>query len=226
MIISHSADCRLSAHICQRMKEAASSYVSIEELQKAVGKRLSLCTGFQDARVASGVLTALMAITAAAATNGDIYRLSLLPENANGAWIASFLPNEYDRIFRFAGVGVYHAKEGESIEGASAVVLSGSSTAMPFFHIPAIIIADKDIVPEQILKYKSQADALIISSDTFRGPERTAVILCTEALAGMLDCVLAPRHGIGRSFKIGKEEIVGACYAMTDWMQEAEDGAD
>ncbi len=98
--------------VLQSMREAAGSFVCMEELQHAAGKVISGMTGSEAAYVTSGAQAALVLSVAACITGLDAVKMDRLPETSglrNQVVMARLHRNHYDHAIEAAGGRIVEA---------------------------------------------------------------------------------------------------------------------
>jgi len=229
------------------MKEASRHFVSIEELQIKVGDRLAELTRNESAYVTSGAAAGLALTTAACITGEDpalAARLPNLQGLKNEVIIHRCQRNGYDHAIRQIGVniveiGYVDGTEPWELEAAitdktACIVYFAASVysrgALPLEEViaigkrrqvPVIVDAAAQLPPvENLWNYTAAgADAVIFSGGkTLRGPQSTGLIVGKASLVQACRVNASPRHAIGRSMKLGKEEIIGLLSAVERYM--------
>lgn len=233
----------MEPEVLAAMAEAAKHFVAIEDLNRAVGKRIAEVTGAEAGYVTCGSAAA-MALSAAACIAGtDPWRIRTLPDSDG-------FPNEiilhrahriqYDRMYRVGGgrlvlIGTWDATQPEELEEAitqrtAAVAFHRSqycgSGALPFEQVveiahahdlPVIVDAASTLPPVRHLRtwIEQGADLVIYSGGKgIRGPQETGL------LAGRADLIEAarangsPHATVGRGSKVSKESLVGLWVAL------------
>ena len=258
---------RMAPEVMAAMTEAASSFVRIDELQAAVGRRIAELTGAEAALVTTGA-SAGLTLAAAACLCGDHFdRMDQLPDT-------SAMPHEiivprsqrhgYDHALRAAGatlvdVGVAERTrdpqpwEIEAAIGPNTVAIAFSVGFSPLELAPVVEVARRHQLPVivdaaaalppkvNLWKFTSAGADLVVFSGGkgIGGPQSTGILCGRRALvasaalqmwdldflpelwtppAWLIPADLpargVPNHGIGRGFKVGKEELVGLWTAL------------
>lgn len=92
--------------------------------------------------------------------------------------------------------------------------------------VPVILDAAAQLPPrENLWRFTRMGVDLVIFSGgkDLRGPQSSGLILGRPDLIAACALVGAPHHGIGRPFKVGKEELVGLCAAVQWYMEQDEE---
>ena len=224
--------------VTSAMHEASLHYVSISELQEAVGKRIASLVGSESAVVTSGCAGALTLATAACVCGTDPEKIRRVPDTSGMKSEVIFQKTHrfgYDHAIRNLGVKIVEIETRQELESAA-----NQKTAMLFFlnsaddkgkikrqefseiakklGIPSLIDAAADVPPAENLSayIKMGYDLVAFSGGKgLRGPQ------CSGMLLGRKDLIKAAflngspeSDTAGRIGKVGKEEIVGLLKAV------------
>jgi L-seryl-tRNA(Ser) seleniumtransferase len=257
----------MAPEVTAAMTAASDSFVRMDALHAAVGRRIAELTGAEAGLVTSGA-SAGLTLAAAACLCGDRFdRMEQLPDTRSMPHeivVARSQRNGYDHALRAAGatlvdVGVAERTrdpqpwEIEAAIGPNTVAVAFSVGFSPLelepvveaahrHQIPVIVDAAAGLPPrENLRKYiAAGADLVVFSGGKgIAGPQCTGILcgrrelVASAALqmwdldflpelwnppAALIDESLpargVPNHGIGRGFKVGKEEIVGLWAAL------------
>src|SRR2546425_440174 len=102
----------MAAEVIQAMREAAESFVRIEDLQEVAGQVIARLTGAEDGYVTSGAAAGLMLGMAACIARLDPLKMNRLPDAwgmKNEVIIQRAHRNDYDHALRAAGAKVVEA---------------------------------------------------------------------------------------------------------------------
>jgi L-seryl-tRNA(Ser) seleniumtransferase len=225
------------------MAEASRHYVSIDELQAAVGKRIAELLGVEAALVTAGAAAAMTLGTAACITGKDPDKIKRLPDTRglkNEVIIQKSHRFPYDHAVRAVGVTLIEVETRQQMEKAI-----GERTAMMLFlnyadplgqvkraefveigkkaGVPTMIDAAADLPPpSRLSEYTRMGFDLVCFSGGkgLRGPQ------CSGLLLGRRDLIEAAylngsphSDSIGRAAKVGKEEIIGLLVALELYLQ-------
>jgi L-seryl-tRNA(Ser) seleniumtransferase len=225
------------------MAEAAKSFVVLEEMNAAVGKRIAAATGAEAGYVTSGSAAAMVLAAAACITGTDPERVARLPQTdgiPHDIILHRCHEMQYNRMFRVAGgrlveIGGPDGAQPADLERAitddtvAAAYIDSPSVrpdAIPFpafveiahqRNIPVIVDAASTLPPVDHLRrwIRQGADLVIYSGGKgIRGPQESGM------LAGRADLIAAarlngsPRAAIGRGMKVSKEAMVGLAVAL------------
>jgi uncharacterized pyridoxal phosphate-dependent enzyme len=221
------------------MDAAASEYVQLDELMDGVGKRLAQLTGAEWGIVTSGASAALTAAAAAAVTGGDPDKLAQLPDLRglkDEIIIPRYSRTAYDHAMKVVGARMIEVNDRAEFEAAlgprtaMVAVLAGrrsdegplslsemSSLAAPL-GIPILVdaAADELVVPNPNI---AQSAAMVAYSGgkCLRGPQCAGLLIGKKGLVQAAWVNSAPHHGLGRGFKVGREEVMGMLAAVEAW---------
>src|SRR5688500_1593377 len=121
--------------VTRAMEEASRSYVSIPELQQAVGARIAQLIGVQAALVTSGAAAALTLGTAACVTKGDAGKIRRIPDVSGLPDVVLVQPTHrhaFDHAIRNVGVRFVEVETRQDVERAI-----GPDVAMMHFLVYA-----------------------------------------------------------------------------------------
>jgi D-glucosaminate-6-phosphate ammonia-lyase len=230
--------------VVEAIESASRRYVNLGELQAAVGKRISALVGCEAALVTAGAASALMLATAACVAGKDKEKIARLPDTA-GMKNEVILPkghrNGYDHAIRNAGVRLVEAETAADVER-----LAGERTAMMAYfnvhgvdgkikvedyaalgkklRIPTLIDAAADIPPvENYSRFLKMGFDLAAFSGgkVLRGPQCSGLLLGRKDLVEAAAANNNPQtDSLGRTSKVGKEEIVGLWAALEYFVKQ------
>jgi L-seryl-tRNA(Ser) seleniumtransferase len=225
------------------MAEAAKSFVVLEEMNAAVGKRIAAATGAAAGYVTSGSAAAMVLAAAACITGTDPERVARLPQTdgiPHDIILHRCHEMQYNRMFRVAGgrlveIGGPDGAQPADLEKAitedtvAAAYIDSPSIrpgAIPFpafveiahqRNIPVIVDAASTLPPVDHLRrwVRQGADLVIYSGGKgIRGPQESGL------LAGRADLIAAarlngsPLAAVGRGMKVSKEAMAGLAVAL------------
>ena len=230
--------------VVEAIESASRHYVNLGELQAAVGKRICALVGCEAAIVTAGAASALMLATAACVAGKDKEKIARLPDTT-GMKNEVILPkghrNGYDHAIRNAGVRLIEAET-----AADVARLAGERTAlMAYFNvhgvdgkikvedyaalgkklgIPTLIDAAADIPPvENYSRFLKMGFDLAAFSGgkVLRGPQCSGLLLGRKDLVEAAAANNNPQtDSLGRTSKVGKEEIVGLWAALEYFVKQ------
>jgi L-seryl-tRNA(Ser) seleniumtransferase len=234
----------MPAPVAEAMASASKHYVNLKELQAAVGKKISGLLGCEAALVTAGAASALTLATAACIAGKDPDKIKRLPDTTgmkNEVILPKAHRNGYDHAVRNAGatmVEVETAADVERLAGDKTALMlyfnvhgpEGKITVEEFaalgkkLKVPTLIDAAADIPPaENYRRFLRMGYDLAAFSGgkILRGPQ------CSGMLLGRKDLIEAAMANnnpntdvLGRTNKVGKEEIVGLWAALDHFLKQ------
>ena len=225
----------------QAMEEAGRHYVNMDELMAAVGARLAKITGADWGIVTGGCAAAIANATAACIAGTDPEKSQMMPYFAKGGLknqviIPKHSRNPYDVGARLLGVEVVEVETPEQLQAAMGpqtamiYILSSPDAASGPLSIANICQAAKarnipvfvDAAAEELTipNIHLAAGATLVGysgGKCLRGPQCAGLLLGNKELAQAAWFQAAPHHNVGRSMKVGKEEIMGMLTAVEMW---------
>ncbi|CAN5694121.1 DgaE family pyridoxal phosphate-dependent ammonia lyase [soil metagenome] len=225
------------------MIEASKSFVSITELNAAVGRKIAEATGAEAGYVTAGSAAGMLLSVAACITGTDPVKINRLPDShgmANEVIIHRVHRINYDIMFRAAGgklveIGIPRGTDVWELENAITektaciAYIDSPSTAWGALEfetvveiarkhdVPVIVDAASTLPPLDHLRrwIRWGADLVIYSGGKgIRGPQDSGL------LAGRADLIAAaaangnPHRAVGRAAKVSKESMVGLAVAL------------
>jgi L-seryl-tRNA(Ser) seleniumtransferase len=226
------------------MDLASRSYVQMDELMDAVGKRLAEITGAEWGIVTAGCCAATTHCTASAIAGGNPERMQRLPHLdglKNEVVVPAYSHNVYDHAARMLGTRLIIVNSPAELERAfnprTAIVyiLAGPSDEGPLgtqavsevarkHGVPVLVDAAAEVLTIPNVHLKRGASAVAYSGGKcIRGPQAAGLLLGEKALLQGAWINSAPHHAFGRSLKVGKEEIMGMLAAVEMWVKRDHD---
>lgn len=235
---------RLPREVVEAMDSASRRYVSIPELHRAVGRKIAALVGCEAALVTAGAASALTLGTAACIAGKEGKKIRRLPDT-EGMKNEVILPkahrNGYDHAVRNAGARIVEVETAEDVVRAA-----GPKTAMLlYFNVhgpagkigveefaglakklgaPAFIDAAADVPPaENYSRFlKMGYDLAAFSGGKgLRGPQCSGLLLGRKDLIEAAALNNSPNTDVvGRTNKVGKEEIVGLWAALEHFLKQ------
>jgi D-glucosaminate-6-phosphate ammonia-lyase len=231
--------------VVEAMAYASKQFVSLNELQEAVGKRLAELIGCEAAMVTSGAAAALTVGTAACVAGKNPDFIKRIPDLAGTAMKSEVIVQKshrygYDHAVRNCGVKFVEVETADELEKA----VSEKTAMMLFFNdaepkgkingeqfvalgrkhgVPTFNDAAADVPPtENLSKYTRMGFDLVTFSGGkgLRGPQSAGLLLGRRDLieAARLNC--SPNSdSIGRGMKVNKEELVGMLVAVESYLK-------
>jgi uncharacterized pyridoxal phosphate-dependent enzyme len=221
------------------MEAASHHYVNMDELMLAVGAKLAEITQAEWGIVTGGCAAAIAGATAACIAGTDPEKSQKLPYIAglkNQVIIPKHSRNPYDIGTRLLGVEVIEVGTPEELEAnmgprtAMIYILSSPEAATGPLSIPNICAAAKakqvpvfvDAAAETLTipNIHLKAGATLVGysgGKCMRGPQCAGLLIGQKDLVQSAWFQAAPHHNVGRSMKVGKEEIMGMLTAVEMW---------
>jgi L-seryl-tRNA(Ser) seleniumtransferase len=234
----------MPAPVREAIESASRHYVNLNELHAAVGKKIAALLSCEAALVTAGAASALTMGTAACVAGKDPDKIKRLPDTTgmkNEVIIPKEHRNGYDHAVRNVGVRLVEVGTAADVDR-----LAGERTAMMLYFnhhgpegkiavdefaalakkhgVPSLIDAAADIPPvENYSRFLKMGYDLAVFSGgkVLRGPQ------CSGMLLGRRDLIAAAAannnpqtDAIGRTNKVGKEEIVGLWAALEHFLRQ------
>ena len=239
----------LSCEVLSSMNEAANYFVDINELHAKVGNRIADLLGVDAAYVVAGASAGLALVTAACMTGSNMGNIQQLPNTVNmkneivvlKAHTIPFLQAILQTGARIVEIGhnteTYPFELSHAINDKTAAVIYFTNAekhvgSLPLDEVleiahtrgvPVVVEAASELPPvSNLTRYlKVGADVAIFSGGKdIRGPQPTGLILGNKDIVRAASLNASPHYGIGRSMKVGKEEIVGFLTALERYVKE------
>lgn len=224
--------------VVEAIQYASKTFVRLEDMQRAVGKRLAELLGAEAVMVTSGAAGALTLGTAACVAGANAESIRRLPDTTGMKSEVIMQKSHrygYDHAVRNCGVRIVEVETSAELERA----ISEKTAMMLFFNaneplgkikgpefvelgkqhnIPTFNDAAADTPPvENLTKYTKMGYDLVTFSGGkgLRGPQSAGLLI------GRKDLILAARLNsspngdtIGRGMKVNKEEMLGMLVAV------------
>ena len=229
--------------VVDAMREAAGSYVVLDELQDRASALIVRATGAEAGMVTGGAAAGLLFGTAACVAGSDPGRIEQLPDTTGmkgEVVVHRAHRNGYDHSVRAAGVRIIDAGYGHAtipyqleaaITDQTAMVLYvmapwASRGALPLAQtveiahrhgVPLLVDAAAMLPPATNLRrfFDEGADLVTFSGGKgLRGPQSSGILAGRAPLIAAARANASPNHSIGRAAKAAKEDIVGLMVAL------------
>lgn len=239
--------------VVRAMDEAAGSYVELLDLHKKAGDYIARLTRNEAAFVSNGAAAGIVLATAAAVAGDDMDRRAMLPasEGRNEIVLSQAGRVGYDYAIKVGGgVHVPYGGDERSTEAQLEAAITPNTAAIFMFYFehrmdnqPSLEaqarIAKKygvylfvDAAAQLPAKEKlweftgAGADLAIFSGGKgLRGPQSSGLMVGKRELIDRILTIASPNPGLGRPFKVGKEEIVGLMTAVRLYVEADEPAA-
>jgi uncharacterized pyridoxal phosphate-dependent enzyme len=226
------------------IESASRHFVNLNELHAAVGRKISALLGCEAALVTAGAASALTLGTAACMAGKDREKIQRLPETTgmkNEVLIPKGHRNGYDHAVRNAGAKLVEvetlADAGRALSDRTAMLLyfnvhgaEGKIRVDEFAAlgkkagVPALVDAAADIPPvENYTRFLKMGYDLAAFSGgkVLRGPQCSGMLLGRKDLIEAATANNNPQtDAVGRTNKVGKEEIVGLWAALEYFVRQ------
>lgn len=230
--------------VLQAMNEASKHFVELEELEKKASEEIAKLTRNEACFITNSAAAGLTIAVSACITGKDPMIRDSLPYiekvQKQEVIIHRCQRNGFDFSVRQTGAKIveignfmetnsYELESSINDRTACIVYFAGSIfekgalaleevvTIAREYSIPVIVDAAAQLPPvENLWLYTEMgADMVIFSGGkTLRGPQASGLILGKKSFIEACRMNASPNYSIGRSMKIGKEEIVGLLYAV------------
>jgi L-seryl-tRNA(Ser) seleniumtransferase len=223
------------------MEQASRSYVQMDELMDAVGRRLAELTKAEWGIVTAGCAAALTHATSACIAGSDPEKMQRIPNLSglkNEVVAPRYSRNEYDHAVRMLGVKMVDVETAAELEAAlrpnTAMVMILScppaekgplsvenvSRIARAKGVPVLVDAAAENLTIPNIHLQRGATMVAYSGGKcLRGPQAAGLLLGQKDLVQAAFLNSAPHHAFGRSLKMGKEEIMGMLAAVEMWVK-------
>lgn len=219
------------------MAAASRQFVDLDELAEGIGRRLSELTDAPWGVVTSGTTAALALVAAACIAGNNPEYMLRLPRTDGLAHRVAMLEQQrfdYDHALQSVGAEIVSARDLrhlESLLDGSVVLicLLARRESTPSLEeivtlartrkVPVLVDA-AGLSPGKPDRWLSAGANLVVYSGGkyLRAPHSTGILLGDKALCEAVWRNSAPHQAIGRTMKVGKEEMVGAVVALDRWL--------
>jgi len=235
--------------VLEAMTEASQSFVEIEELLRKTGNRIAELVGAEAGYITCGATAALAITTAACMAGTDQAKIKRLPDSEgmkNEVIIHKSHRTHYDHGIRQVGAKLVEIGltlttsllELESAINEKTVAITylarfeQKEASIPLLDvirvakekgIPLILDAAAQLPPpENLHRYLDMGADLVIFSGgkDLCGPQSSGLILGRKDLIEACILNANPFYSIGRSMKVGKEEIIGLMTAVELYLKQ------
>jgi L-seryl-tRNA(Ser) seleniumtransferase len=230
--------------VLDAMKEAGKSFVSIHELQLKAGNRIADLTKNEGAYITCGAAAGIALCILACRTEGDLGKIQHIIDNkAPESEVIMHVGHRisYDPAIRLAGSNIvtignifqtYEWELEAAINSKTSAIfyVAGSHLAGPVLpleavikigkanNIPVVVDASAQLPPLSNLWHFTKdlgAELAIFSGGkTLCGPQASGLIVGQTKWIEAVRANGSPNQGLGRAFKVGKEEIAGLTVAV------------
>jgi len=238
---------RMAAETLEAMRQAAQYFVDLPELQNKIGDKIAEMTQNEAAYITNGASASIQLAVAVCITGGDMFIYSRLPDPSsvhNEIVVMRCQRNAYDAAIRPAGAKMVEIGDAdETLEYELCGVLSEKTAAILYFAsslyakaalplaqvikiakekgVPVIVDAAAQLPPvENLWKFtRMGADMVLFSGGkTLCGPQASGLIVGSREMIEKCRHLGSPQHGICRSSKVGREEMIGLYTAVKRYL--------
>ena len=230
--------------VMEAINYASKTFVHLNELHDAVGKRIAELLHCEAAMVSSGAAGALVQGTAACITGTDVKKIRQLPDTTGMKNEVIFQKTHrygYDHAIRNAGVKVIEIETAAELDRA----VNERTAMMMFFNsadpkgqinaeewvalgkkhnVPTFNDAAADSQPmENIFRYQKMGFDLVTFSGGkgIRGPQSAGLLLGRKDLIEAARLNGSPNSdSLGRGLKVNKEELLGMMVAVETFLKK------
>jgi seryl-tRNA(Sec) selenium transferase len=223
------------------MDDASRSFINMDELMDAVGKRLAELSGAEWGIVTAGCAAALTHCTSASIAGGNPERMQRMPTLSglkSEVIVPAYSHNVYDHAIRMLGVKLIIVHDKAELDAAfnertaMAYILAGPGDDGPLgtrvvceaarrHNVPVVVDAAAEILTlKPNVHLERGATAVAYSGGKcIRGPQAAGLLFGQKSFLEAAWINSAPHHAFGRSLKVGKEEIMGMLAAVEMWVR-------
>jgi L-seryl-tRNA(Ser) seleniumtransferase len=235
---------RMRPEVLAAMVEAGQAFVDIVELQRKAGQRIADLAGVEACYIAGGCAAGLAIATTACVVGTDRAKMARLPDTTglpkNEVVIQRTHRNTYDHAFRQVGIRFVEIGNGRQAFDWELEAAIGPNTAAVAYvytrwtmdlplsladtvriahakNVPVIVDAAAETPPFGNLCGLSDtgADFVVFSGGKgIMGPQNTGLVFTRKEWIEPLIVNASPFHNLGRSMKVGKEEMAGVVRAV------------
>lgn len=233
----------MAPEVVQAMTDAAGSFVDLKALHRKITERIAELTQNEDAYVTSGAAAGILLSAAACVmhkTPDDLFSFPNIDHMKNEVILFGSHANGYDFGLRQIGtrvIEIEHSRDAlnEAITGKTSSIFwflgtMNQATDMPLaevieianqHQVPVIVDAAAQLPPvENLWNFTQMGASLAIFSGgkDLRGPQASGLILGRHDLIEIIRRLSNPNQGLGRSLKVGKEELMGTLAAVERYL--------
>ena len=239
---------RMPDRVFDAMQQASRNFVELADLQAKAGRHIAELTHNEAAYITAGASSGLLMCAALLMTGGDPEKLKLLPDTSalakNEIVMMEGQRTGYDKALECSGAKVIRVDTGKAGTDQLEAAINERTAAIFFFdlwgfrnnslsfedtmavanrhNIPVVVDAAAQLPPiENLWRFtEGGATAAVFSGGKgLRGPQGSGLVVGRKWLLEGFPRIAAPTHGIGRSSKAGREEIVGLYTALTEYLR-------
>ncbi|MBQ7886556.1 MAG: aminotransferase class V-fold PLP-dependent enzyme [Clostridia bacterium] len=238
---------RMAENTLEAARQAAGSFVDIVQMQRVLGERIARMTHNEAAYIANCAAGALQLCAAICIAGDSDYAYKCLPDTSgrpDEIIVLHSQHNCYDKALESAGAKIRLVGDADEVidfdlensitEKTAAVFYCPASTfrrgSLPLEQVariahakgvPVIVDAAAQLPPvSNLWTYAQQGGDMVVFSGgkTLCGPQASGLIVGKKAYIERCIRFGSPMHGICRSSKVSREEMIALCVAIENYM--------
>ncbi len=239
----------MPVEVVESMREAATSFIHLNELHERVGDKLADMIGVEAAFVSCGAASGVQVSAAACLTGTNMDRVHGLPDTTGlkNEFIISLVDSHYYIHQGIEAVGGTLVKVGtrEAVTAADMLDAIGPNTAAIVFFfgaqpkeqlaeiipeatkrgVPVVVDAAAQLPPRSNLTEIAGMGASLVNfsgGKGMRGPQNSGLVVGKPEFVEAARYNSNPHSAIGRGMKVGKEEVMGLLTAVEIFLAKDE----
>ncbi len=239
----------MPTEVVESMREAATSFIHLNELHERVGDKLAEMIGVEAAFVSCGAASGVQVSAAACLTGTDLDRVHKLPDTsgAKNEFIISLVDSHYyiHQGIEVVGGTLVRVGTREAVTAADMLDAIGPNTAAIVFFfgaqpkeqlaeiipeatargVPVIVDAAAQLPPRSNLIGIAGMGASLVNfsgGKGMRGPQNSGLVIGKQEFVEAARFNSSPHSAIGRGMKVGKEEVMGLLTAVEIFLAKDE----
>jgi L-seryl-tRNA(Ser) seleniumtransferase len=238
---------RMNEKVLNAMAEMAKYFVDMDELQEVLGEKIAKLTHNEGAYITNGASAGVLISSAACMAGKSEYRQYKLPNTEglkNEIIVIRGQRNVFDKAIECSGAKIVEIGDADqTLEWELDGAINNNTAAL--FYFPETLDAKPSLPIEKVIEVckkrsvyvivdaaaqlppvenlwnftKAGADLVIFSGGkALSGPQSSGLILGKRELIDICKMIGAPHHGLARSSKVGREEMVGLYIAVEEYL--------
>ena len=239
----------MPTEVVESMREAATSFIHLNELHERVGDKLAEMIGVEAAFVSCGAASGVQVSAAACLTGTDLDRVHKLPDTsgAKNEFIISLVDSHFYIHQGIEAVGGTLVRVGtrEAVTAADMIDAIGPNTAAIVFFfgaqpkeqlaeiipeatargVPVVVDAAAQLPPRSNLTEIAGLGTSLVNfsgGKGIRGPQNSGLVIGKQKYVEAARLNSNPHSAIGRGMKVGKEEVMGLLTAVEIFLAKDE----
>lgn len=238
---------RMAENTLEAARQVAGSFVDIVQMQRVLGQRIANMTHNEAAYIANCAAGALQLCVAVCIAGDSDYAYKCLPDTSgrqDEILVLHSQHNCYDKALESAGAKIRLVGDVDEVlpfdlensitEKTAAVFYCPAATfrrgSLPLEqvaqiahakNVPVIVDAAAQLPPvSNLWSYARQGGDMVVFSGgkTLCGPQASGLIVGKEKYIQRCIRFGSPMHGICRSSKVSREEMIALCVAIENYM--------